>query len=185
MYEKDDLLDAACSRTTTTRRKRQKELDIRVIIGNPPYSVGQTSANDNNAEPEVPAPGRAHRARPTPHGRARTPRTPLRLLHPRDPLGQRPDRRRRAASSASSPTAASSTRNTADGLRKCLADEFSAHLRLQPARQPAHRWRERAKEGGKIFGAAAAPRSRSSLLVKNPSYAEPGADLVSTTSATI
>ncbi|KOR30344.1 hypothetical protein TI05_14150, partial [Achromatium sp. WMS3] len=30
------------------RRQQQNELDIRVIIGNPPYSAGQTSANDNN-----------------------------------------------------------------------------------------------------------------------------------------
>jgi predicted helicase len=27
---------------------RQKKLDIRVIIGNPPYSIGQGSQNDNN-----------------------------------------------------------------------------------------------------------------------------------------
>ena len=32
----------------SARRKRQKKLDIRVIIGNPPYSKGQDSANDNN-----------------------------------------------------------------------------------------------------------------------------------------
>ncbi|GAA4657633.1 DEAD/DEAH box helicase [Bartonella pachyuromydis] len=31
----------------STRRSRQKELDIRVIIGNPPYSFGQKSENDN------------------------------------------------------------------------------------------------------------------------------------------
>ena len=36
------------------RRKRQKALDIRVIIGNPPYSAGQESTNDNNANVEYP-----------------------------------------------------------------------------------------------------------------------------------
>lgn len=30
------------------RAAKQKELDIRVIMGNPPYSIGQKSANDNN-----------------------------------------------------------------------------------------------------------------------------------------
>lgn len=30
------------------RLAKANELDIRVIIGNPPYSVGQDSANDNN-----------------------------------------------------------------------------------------------------------------------------------------
>jgi predicted helicase len=36
------------------RIQRQKNLDIRVIIGNPPYSVGQDSANDNNQNQKYP-----------------------------------------------------------------------------------------------------------------------------------
>ena len=32
----------------TSRRKQVDSLDLRVIIGNPPYSVGQESANDDN-----------------------------------------------------------------------------------------------------------------------------------------
>ena len=48
MYEKDDLVDALLE-DNSARRKRQKELDIRVIVGNPPYSKGQADANDNNA----------------------------------------------------------------------------------------------------------------------------------------
>lgn len=47
MYEKDDLVDQVLV-DNSARRKRQKELDIQVIIGNPPYSKGQKSSNDNN-----------------------------------------------------------------------------------------------------------------------------------------
>lgn len=47
MYEKDDLVSEVLA-DNSERRKRQKALDIRVIIGNPPYSVGQKSENDNN-----------------------------------------------------------------------------------------------------------------------------------------
>lgn len=47
MYEKEDLVDQVLFQNSA-RRKRQKALDIRVIIGNPPYSVGQKSENDNN-----------------------------------------------------------------------------------------------------------------------------------------
>jgi predicted helicase len=43
---KDSLAD------NSTRRRKQKKLDIRVIVGNPPYSAGQTSGNDNNANLE-------------------------------------------------------------------------------------------------------------------------------------
>ncbi|MEZ6130667.1 MAG: DEAD/DEAH box helicase family protein [Planctomycetaceae bacterium] len=47
MYESDDLIEQFFP-DNSERRKRQKELPIRVIVGNPPYSVGQDSANDNN-----------------------------------------------------------------------------------------------------------------------------------------
>jgi predicted helicase len=40
MYEKEDLVDQLLV-DNSSRRKKQKSLDIRVIIGNPPYSVGQ------------------------------------------------------------------------------------------------------------------------------------------------
>ncbi len=46
MYESDDMV-AALMADNSERRSRQKALDIRVIIGNPPYSVGQKSGNDN------------------------------------------------------------------------------------------------------------------------------------------
>lgn len=47
LYEKEDLVDALLDKNSA-RRKRQKKLDIRVILGNPPYSVGQGDANANN-----------------------------------------------------------------------------------------------------------------------------------------
>jgi predicted helicase len=46
MYESDDMV-AALMADNSERRSKQKALDIRVIIGNPPYSVGQKSGNDN------------------------------------------------------------------------------------------------------------------------------------------
>ena len=47
LYEKGDLVSDILV-DNSARRNRQKKLDIRVIIGNPPYSAGQDSANDNN-----------------------------------------------------------------------------------------------------------------------------------------
>jgi predicted helicase len=43
-----NTLQNSMSAENSERAKRQKLNDIRVIIGNPPYSVGQESANDNN-----------------------------------------------------------------------------------------------------------------------------------------
>ena len=55
MTEEDDLVDADIFPRNNARVDRQKALDIRVIIGNPPYSAGQGSQNDNNANLAYPA----------------------------------------------------------------------------------------------------------------------------------
>ncbi len=47
MYEGKDEL-ALYMPDNSERRTRQKELDIRVIVGNPPYSSGQRNENDDN-----------------------------------------------------------------------------------------------------------------------------------------
>jgi predicted helicase len=47
MYEKEDMVSALLV-DNSDRRKKQKALDIRVIMSNPPYSIGQASQNDNN-----------------------------------------------------------------------------------------------------------------------------------------
>ena len=64
--------------------------------------------------------------------------------------------------------------NTADGLRKCLAEEFSSiyvfHLR---GNQRTSGELSR-KEGGKIFGSGSRAPIAISLLVKNPEAAEHG-----------
>lgn len=46
--EQEDTLDDSFFGTNDERLKRQQEKPITAIIGNPPYSVGQSSANDNN-----------------------------------------------------------------------------------------------------------------------------------------
>ncbi|MGL4667893.1 MAG: DEAD/DEAH box helicase family protein, partial [Saezia sp.] len=53
LYEKEDLISHLL-KDNSERRANQKKLDIRVIMGNPPYSSGQTSANDNNANIRYP-----------------------------------------------------------------------------------------------------------------------------------
>jgi predicted helicase len=54
LYEQQRDLISGLMVDNSNRRIRQKELDIRVIVGNPPYSVGQGSANDNAANLSYP-----------------------------------------------------------------------------------------------------------------------------------
>jgi predicted helicase len=54
MTEDGDTLDEAMFIGNNDRVIAQNGLDIRVIVGNPPYSVGQSSGNDNNANQKYP-----------------------------------------------------------------------------------------------------------------------------------
>lgn len=171
MYEKDDLV-SALTVDNSARRKRQKKLDIRVIVGNPPYSAGQSSANDNNAN--IDYPHLDERIRSTyAAGSTATNKNALYDSYIRA-IRWASDRIGNAGVIGFVTNAGWVEANTADGLRKCLADEFSNiyvfHLR---GNQRTSGETSR-KEGGKIFGSGSRAPIAISLLVKNPNAAEHG-----------
>lgn len=171
MYEKDDLV-SALTVDNSARRKRQKKLDIRVIVGNPPYSAGQTSANDNNAN--IDYPHLDERIRST--YAAGSVMTSVRQLYDSYIRAIRwaSDRIGNAGVIGFVTNAGWVESNQADGLRKCLADEFSNiyvfHLRGN-ARTSGER---RRKEKDNVFGMGSRAPIAVSLLVKNPNAAEHG-----------
>lgn len=55
VYEEDDQLDLEVFTTNNERIEKQKNTPIHIIVGNPPYSAGQTSANDLNANMKYPS----------------------------------------------------------------------------------------------------------------------------------
>ncbi|CRM70216.1 UvsW helicase [Pseudomonas sp. 24 E 13] len=165
MYEKDDLVDALLE-DNSARRKRQKALDIRVIVGNPPYSIGQGSQNDNNQNISYPA--LDQRIEET--YAARSSATLAKGLYDSYIRAIRwaSDRIGDAGIIGFVTNAGFLEANTAGGLRKCLADEFSSlyvfHLR---GNQRTSGETSR-KEGGKIFGSGSRAPIAISLLIKNP-----------------
>ena len=54
MYEENDPLDVEMFVDNSERILRQMETPIHVLVGNPPWSIGQESANDNNANESYP-----------------------------------------------------------------------------------------------------------------------------------
>ena len=54
IHEEGDILDLKVFKENNADTQRQIDAPINVIIGNPPYSVGQTSANDNNQNLKYP-----------------------------------------------------------------------------------------------------------------------------------
>lgn len=165
MYETDDLVDILLE-DNSARRRRQKALDIRVIVGNPPYSVGQKSENDNNDNVDYPS--LDARIRSTYAARSEATLTKGLYDSYIRAIRWASDRIGDAGIIGFVTNAGFLEANTADGLRKCLADEFSTlyvfHLR---GNQRTSGETSR-KEGGKIFGSGSRAPIAISVLVKNP-----------------
>ena len=47
LYEKSDVFETKDFQQNSARVQRQRKSPIRIVVGNPPYSIGQKSANDN------------------------------------------------------------------------------------------------------------------------------------------
>lgn len=171
LYEKEDLVDALLEKNSA-RRKRQKKLDIRVIVGNPPYSVGQKSENDNNdnvAYRHLDGRIRSTYAEPSKATLAKG----LYDSYVRA-IRWASDRIGNSGVVGFVTNAGFLEANTADGLRKALAEEFSNiyvfHLRGN-ARTAGEL---RRKEKDNVFGMGSRAPIAISLLVKNPDARQHG-----------
>lgn len=171
MYESDDLISKYLE-NNSDRRKRQKDLDIRVIMGNPPYSIGQKSANDDAGNVSYPtldekiaktyaARSDAALSKGIYDAYVRAIRWASDRIGDKGVLGY--------VTNAGWVDA-----NAMDGMRKCLADEYSNiyvfHLRGNQRTQGELS----RKEGGKIFGSGSRAPIAISIMVKNPDAKENG-----------
>ncbi|MER9177785.1 DEAD/DEAH box helicase family protein [Mesorhizobium sp. M0955] len=171
LYEKDDMISELMV-DNSTRRARQKELDIRVIMGNPPYSAGQKSENDNAANVAYPHLDVRIRETYGQHSSATLQKNLYDSYIRAIRWGS--DRLGGSGVMAYVSNAGWLDANSMDGLRKCLAEEFSSiyvfHLR---GNQRTSGELSR-REGGKIFGSGSRAPIAITLLVKNPEAAEHG-----------
>jgi len=172
MYEQERDMVANLLPDNSERRTKQKALDIRVIIGNPPYSAGQNSANDNAAN--IAYPQLDEKIRDT--YAANSTATLKNSLYDSYIRAFRwaSDRIGNAGIMAFVTNAGWIDGNAADGMRKCLAQEFNDlyifHLRGNQ-RTAGELSR---KEGGKIFGSGSRAPIAISVLVKDPECVERG-----------
>ena len=173
LHEGDDEL-SFYMKDNTDRRKRQKGTDIRVIIGNPPYSSGQRSENDN-------AKNAAYvrldqRIRTTYAKKSSTPN--LRNLYDSYIRAIRwgSDRLGKAGVMAYVSGSAWVERAFADGLRRCLAEDFASvhvfHLRGDIRKNMLSGGR--AGEGENVFGQGSMTGVAITVFVKNPDALEHG-----------
>ncbi len=154
------------------RARAQDERKIDVVIGNPPYSAGATSANDDNANLKYPALD----ARIAETYAAESTATNKNSLYDSYIRAIRwaSDRIEDRGVVAFVTNGAYIDSNTADGLRKCLIDEFS-DLWIYNLRGAARGSGDARKaEAGNVFGSGSRTPVAIAMLVKNPEGDAPG-----------
>ncbi|MCY1684539.1 DEAD/DEAH box helicase [Kocuria sp. SL71] len=171
LTEDGDLQDETVFPANNTRAEAQKKLDIQVIVGNPPYSVGQTSGNDDNAN--VSYPTLDARVRDT--FAARTDATNRNSLY---------DSYLRAIRWASDRIGDEGVigfvtnggwieGNTAAGVRKTLAEDFSSIYVFNLRGNARTAGVLRQKEKGNVFGSGGRTTIAVFLLVRTQGHSGP------------
>ena len=165
LFEKDDVYFPAMLKDNSKRIKAQRAAPIRVVVGNPPWSGGQKSQNDSNANRIYPALDKSIRDSYAERSSASN----LNSLYDsyiraiRWASGRIGDEGIVAFVTNAGWMEGAST----DGMRLCLEEEFDAiylfNLRGN-ARLSGEAWK---KEGDKIFGQFSRAPVVISLFVKN------------------
>ena len=170
-WEPDDRPDLDVFPENNARLEALKKLPITVIVGNPPYSVGQETANDNNANEKYPSLDAEIRETYA----ARSSAGLVRNLY---------DSYIRAIKWATLriqdrgviayvTNGGFIDAGNADGLRKSLADDFSAIYVFNLRGNQRTAGEQSRREGGKVFGGGSRATVAITLLVKNPAKTEP------------
>ncbi len=173
LYEKEDLISEIMV-DNSARRTRQKKLDIRVIIGNPPYSSGQKSENDNNANIEYEKLDEGIRETYAKNSKA-TLQKNLYDSYVRS-IRWASDRIKDAGVIGFVSGNGFLEKAAMDGMRKCLAEEFSSiyTFNLRGDIRKNMLSKGRVKEGQNVFGSGSMTGIAITLFIKNPKTKERG-----------
>ncbi|MBA9083465.1 putative helicase [Bartonella chomelii] len=153
--------------------KRQEKRDIRVIVGNPPYSVGQKSENDNAKN--ISYPKLDNRIRKTYVTRSKS--VNLRSLYDSYIRAIRwaSDRIKDCGVIGFVTNGGFINARSADGLRKCLSEEFSSIyvFNLRGNKRKDMMSKGRTQEGQNVFGSGSMTGIAITILIRNPDITEP------------
>ena len=154
------------------RRKQQKALDIRVIVGNPPWSAGQRSAADNN--PNASYPQLEERVAETYAKRSRA--TLKNSLYDSYKMAIRwaADRINDQGVVGFVTNGSWIDGNVDAGVRACLAEEFSSIYVLNLRGNARTSGDARRAEGDNVFDQGSRAPVAITLLVRNPAVQHKG-----------
>ena len=151
--EEGDRADTSLMPVNNERIEAQLAKPIRVIVGNPPYSAGQSSANDNNQNLKYPTLDRRIADTYALHSTA-TNKNSLYDSYIRA-FRWASDRIEEHGVVAFVSNNGWVDGNTADGLRKCIAKEFSDIWVYNLRGNQRTAGEQSRREGGKVFGSGA------------------------------
>ncbi len=166
--EQDDTLDLEIFAANNDRIQAQLDTDISVIVGNPPYSVGQTSVNDLNANTKYPTlDGRiesTYAANSTATNKNNLYDSYIRAFR------WAADRIGNAGVVAFVSNGGWIDGNTADGMRLSLASEYSDIYVYNLRGNQRTAGELSRKEGGKIFGSGSRNTVAIFVGIKNSAH---------------
>ncbi|WNI16385.1 DEAD/DEAH box helicase [Actinacidiphila sp. ITFR-21] len=169
--EKLDGMDAL--EGNSERAKKQQKQDITVVVGNPPYSVGQDNANDDNQNLKYEALDeriqQTYAALSTATNKNSLYDSYIRAIR------WASDRIKNEGVVAFVSNGGYIDGNTADGLRKSLTSEFDTIYCYNLRGNQRTAGEQSKKEGGKIFGSGSRNTVAILVLVKGGERADPTA----------
>ncbi|APC36911.1 damage-inducible protein [Nocardiopsis dassonvillei] len=171
LTESNNAIEGTMLDDNNARLRRQRAQDIRVIIGNPPYSSGQTSQNDNNQNQKYPKLDEritdTYAAKSTAQNKNSLYDSYIRAIR------WASDRVGNEGVVCFVSNGGYIDGNTADGLRKSLTDEFSTIYCFNLRGNQRTAGEQSRMEGGKVFGSGSRSTVAILLLVKDSSAVGP------------
>jgi predicted helicase len=166
LTEGKGTLESALFPDNNKRAVKQKGADIRVIVGNPPYSAQQDSENDDNKNLKYPALDERIRSTYAERSQAGL----LKNLYDSYIRAIRwaSDRIKDKGIVCYVTNGSFIDANNMDGLRQCLAEEFSRVYVFNLRGNARTQGEQRRKESGSVFGAGTRTPVAITLLVKHP-----------------
>lgn len=164
MYESEDMV-AALMADNSERRTRQKALDIRVIIGNPPYNVADIGIEHKHWNARI---ADTYAAKTTAVNKNSLYDSYIKAIRwASDRIGEQ-------GVVGFVTNGGWIDGNATDGMRKCLQEEFTNIYVFNLRGNARTSGEQRRKESGNAFGEGSRAPVAVSFLVKNPNAAEHG-----------
>lgn len=171
MFESKDVMDDLVFLENNEKVTKQKKTDIRVVIGNPPYSVGQSDANQGNQNMKYPDLDESIKNSYVRNSNSRT-TTSVYDSYFRA-FRWASDRVKDQGIICFVTNGSWIDSNTADGFRKSISNEFSSAHVFNLRGNARTMGEQRRLEAGNVFGEGSRTPVAITLLVRNPKHKGP------------